>query len=121
ELREALGGARDVARFAFRLADPHVLVRGVVAGRGRDGVRHVHRLPGRGGDLGSDGPVGAVPHRARLDDAFGGEADAVVGTHRLGFPGRGAFPAASGAAVPGSRAPFGGRAVHTTETLLRHR
>src|SRR6266853_660888 len=79
ELREALGGAGHVARFAFRLADPHVLVRAVVAGRGRDGVRHVHRLPGRGGDLGSDGPVGAVPHRARLVDAFGGEADAAGG------------------------------------------
>jgi len=28
ESREALGGAEHVDRFAFRLADPHVLVRG---------------------------------------------------------------------------------------------
>src|SRR6266705_2934810 len=83
ELREALGGARDVARFAFRLADPHVLVRALVAGRGRDGVLHAGRDSGRAGGLDSDRPVGAVPHRARLDDAFGGEADA-AGGRRLG-------------------------------------
>src|SRR5260221_3114352 len=83
ELCEALGGAGHLARFAFRLADPHVLVRAVVAGGGRDGVRHVYRRSGRAGDLDVDGLVGALPHRARLDGAFRGEADAAAGAHRL--------------------------------------
>ncbi len=72
-----------MAGFAFRLADPHVLVRAVVVVRRRDGVRDVRRDSVRSGDLGGDGPVGAVPHRARLDGAFRGEADAAAGAHRL--------------------------------------
>src|SRR6266704_4225053 len=78
ELREARGGARDLARFAFRLADPHVLVCARVAARGRGGVLHAGRDSGRAGGLDPDGHVGAVPHRARLDDAFRGEADAAA-------------------------------------------
>lgn len=45
ELREALGGARDVAGFAFRLADSHVLVRARVVARGRGGVGDVVGIP----------------------------------------------------------------------------
>lgn len=76
ELREARGGAGHVAGFAFRLADPHVLVCARVAARGRRGVRDVRRDSGGAGGVDRNGAVGAIPHRAWLDDAFGGEADA---------------------------------------------
>src|SRR5256885_4703092 len=78
QLREALGGAHDVAGFAFRLADPHVLVCAPVALPGRGGVRDDGRDSGGARDVDRDGPVGAVPHRAWLDDAFLGEADAAA-------------------------------------------
>src|SRR5712691_5919888 len=59
-----------------------VLVRALVAAVGRGGVRHAARHSGRAGGLGADRAVGALPHRARLDDAFRAEADAAVAATR---------------------------------------
>src|SRR5437667_7124389 len=70
---------RDVAGFAFRLADPHVLVCATLAVPGRGGVRDDGRDSGGARGVDRDGAVGALPHRARLDDAFLGEADAAAG------------------------------------------
>src|SRR5205814_202337 len=84
ELREALGGAGDVAGFAFRLADPHVLVCAPVALPGWGGVRDDGRDSGGARGVDRDGPLGAVPQRARLDDAFLGEADAGLDGARFG-------------------------------------